>query len=129
MPSIKRSGRYTPQNADPDVVQETLHNNLRFAAKTLKAEGIKLLVEPINTFDIPGFVVSRTRQVLAMIRELGCDNLYVQYDIYHMQRMEESWLRRCNYNCRISRISNWQIIRADTSLEQVKLITPSCSIF
>ncbi|WP_062787492.1 hydroxypyruvate isomerase [Aquitalea pelogenes] len=77
-----------PQNADPDVVLETLHNNLRFAAKALKDEGIKLLVEPINTFDIPGFVVSRTRQVLAMIRELGCDNLYVQYDIYHMQRME-----------------------------------------
>jgi hypothetical protein len=71
-------------------VQETLFNNLRFAAKALKSEGIKLLVEAINTFDIPGFAIARTPQVLALIRDIGSDNLFVQYDIYHMQRMEGS---------------------------------------
>ncbi|WP_159875157.1 hydroxypyruvate isomerase [Aquitalea denitrificans] len=77
-----------PARVEADVVQETLYNNLRFAAKALKAEGIKLLVEAINTFDIPGFVITRTPQVLALIRDIGSDNLFVQYDIYHMQRME-----------------------------------------
>jgi len=77
-----------PARADADMVEETLHNNLRFAANALRAEGIKLLVEAINTFDIPGFALSRTRQVLDLIRDIGSDNLFVQYDIYHMQRME-----------------------------------------
>lgn len=62
--------------------------NLKFAADKLKAEGIRLLIEPINTFDIPGFFLSGTRQALNVIRETGSDNLFLQYDIYHMQRME-----------------------------------------
>ena len=62
--------------------------NLRFAAEKLGAAGIKLLIEPINTFDIPGFFLSGTRQALDVIRDVGSNNLYLQYDIYHMQRME-----------------------------------------
>ena len=50
--------------------------------------GIRLLIEPINTYDIPGFFLNRTRQALEIIAEVGSDNLFVQYDIYHMQRME-----------------------------------------
>jgi hydroxypyruvate isomerase len=77
-----------PKSADPDKVRETLVANLRFAADRLGAAGIKLLIEPINTFDIPGFWLSHTRQALDVIRDTGSSNLYVQYDIYHMQRME-----------------------------------------
>jgi hydroxypyruvate isomerase len=47
-----------------------------------------LLVEPINSFDIPGFFLNRTDQALALIDEVGSPNLFVQYDIYHAQRME-----------------------------------------
>lgn len=76
----------------PGVSQESAHHtvvsNLRFAADKLKAEGIRLLIEPINTFDIPGFFLSHTRQAVEIIKETGSDNLFVQYDIYHMQRME-----------------------------------------
>ncbi len=60
----------------------------RFAADKLKAAGIRLLIEPINTFDIPGFYLNRTDQAIALIDEVGTDNLWVQYDIYHAQRME-----------------------------------------
>jgi hydroxypyruvate isomerase len=59
-----------------------------FAAPKLEAAGIRLLIEPINTCDIPGFFLNRTRQALDIIAEVGSDNLFVQYDIYHMQRME-----------------------------------------
>lgn len=66
----------------------TLVSNLGFAADKLKGEGIRLLIEPINTFDIPGFFLHGTRQALDLIHATGSDNLFLQYDIYHMQRME-----------------------------------------
>lgn len=77
-----------PAGADAALVRKTVVENLRFAAAELKKAGIKLLIEPINTFDIPGFYLTGTNQALALIEEVGSDNLFVQYDIYHMQRME-----------------------------------------
>ncbi len=77
-----------PANADPEKVRATFVDNLSFAADQLEAAGIKLLIEPINTYDIPGFWLSRTQQALDVIRDTGSNNLYLQYDIYHMQRME-----------------------------------------
>ena len=77
-----------PKNVAQDQLEETLVANLRFAADQLKREGIRLLVEAINTFDIPGFYVRGTAQTLALIAATGSDNVFVQYDIYHMQRME-----------------------------------------
>ncbi len=77
-----------PSGTDPARLRETLVGNLRFAAAALKGEGICLLIEPINTFDIPGFFLCRTRQALEIIAEAGEANLALQYDIYHMQRME-----------------------------------------
>jgi len=77
-----------PKDVDPARLRATFVDNLRFAAGKLGAAGIRLLIEPINTFDMPGFYLSRTQQALDLIRDVGSDNLYVQYDIYHMQRME-----------------------------------------
>jgi hydroxypyruvate isomerase len=77
-----------PAGVDPDQVRATFVANLRFAADKLAAVGIRLLMEPINTFDIPGFYLSRTQQALDLIAAVGSPNLFVQYDIYHMQRME-----------------------------------------
>ena len=77
-----------PSDIDSAKVHATFVANLRFAAEMLGAAGIKLLIEPINTFDIPGFFLSRSRQALDVMRDVGSSNLYLQYDIYHMQRME-----------------------------------------
>ena len=77
-----------PAGATHQDVQPTLVENLRFAARELEKAGLKLLVEPINTFDIPGFFLTRTDQALALLYEVGSDNLRIQYDIYHAQRME-----------------------------------------
>ena len=77
-----------PAGVSEAQLRETLVANLRFAAAALKAAGLRLLVEPINTFDIPGFYVNRTAQALAILDEVGADNAFVQYDIYHAQRME-----------------------------------------
>jgi hydroxypyruvate isomerase len=77
-----------PDDADPRELNQVLVRNLRFAATALKAQGIKLLIEPINTLDIPGFFLNRTAQALQLVSEVESDNLFVQYDIYHMQIME-----------------------------------------
>jgi len=77
-----------PQGVGADEARATLVQNLRYAAKALQAANIRLLVEPINTFDIPGFFLTRTDQALALIDEVDSANLFVQYDIYHAQRME-----------------------------------------
>lgn len=69
-------------------VRRTLVGNLRFAARELRREGLRLLVEPINTFDFPGYWLRRTAQALDLIDEVAEDNLMLQYDIYHAQRME-----------------------------------------
>ncbi|UVS96192.1 hydroxypyruvate isomerase [Burkholderia glumae] len=71
-----------------DTTHLTIVENLRFAADALEGEGIRLLVEPCNHFDLPGFALNRSTEALDVIRAVGSDNLFLQYDIYHMQRME-----------------------------------------
>lgn len=77
-----------PAGVSAEVLRETFVANLRFAAAQLKEAGIRLLIEPINTFDIPGFYLNRTAQAAEILDEVGSDNLFIQYDIYHAQRME-----------------------------------------
>ncbi len=77
-----------PAGADPVELNEVLVKNLRFAATTFARENIRLLIEPINTIDIPGFFLRRTEQAVQIIADVGSDNLFIQYDIYHMQVME-----------------------------------------
>jgi hydroxypyruvate isomerase len=77
-----------PAGASAQEAQQTVVANLRYAAEQLRGADIRLLIEPINTFDIPGFFLTRTDQALALIDEVDSSNLFVQYDIYHAQRME-----------------------------------------
>ena len=77
-----------PAGVADDVLRKTFVENLRYAAAELKRANLKLLIEPINTIDIPGFYLCRTSQALSILDEVGADNALLQYDIYHMQRME-----------------------------------------
>lgn len=77
-----------PSGVAATVLRQTLVNNLKYAAAEFKKTGLKLLIEPINTFDIPGFYLSSTHQAISILEEVGADNALIQYDIYHAQRME-----------------------------------------
>lgn len=77
-----------PLGVGAGQAHDTLVANLRYAADALRGAGLTLLVEPVNTFDVPGFLVSRSAQALALIDEVGAANLLLQYDVYHAQRME-----------------------------------------
>jgi hydroxypyruvate isomerase len=77
-----------PAGVAESALRQTFVDNLRYAAGELRAAGLRLLIEPINTFDIPGFYLNHTAQAVALLDEVGADNAFVQYDIYHAQRME-----------------------------------------
>ena len=77
-----------PAGVPDEVLRQTFVDNLRFAAAELDKAGLCLLIEPVNTFDIPGFYLNRTAQAVAILDEVGAGNAFVQYDIYHAQRME-----------------------------------------
>jgi hydroxypyruvate isomerase len=77
-----------PAGVDAATLRSTFVANLRVAAAEFKEAGLNLLIEPINRFDIPGFYLNTTAQALSILDEVGADNAYVQYDIYHAQRME-----------------------------------------
>jgi hydroxypyruvate isomerase len=88
VPRLNALAGIPPADAEPALVRRTLVENLRFAAAALGEAGLALVVEPINTFDVPGFAVSTTAQALSVLDEVGAPNAFVQYDIYHAQRME-----------------------------------------
>ncbi len=75
-----------PDSLSRERAHQTLAANLHFAAKALEAEGLVLLLEPINSYDMPGFFVNTSNAAMAYV--LATPNLKLQYDIYHMQRME-----------------------------------------
>ncbi|MBV7299296.1 hydroxypyruvate isomerase [Enterovibrio paralichthyis] len=77
-----------PAGVSQEAAEETLIENLKFANDQLEKAGIRLVIEAINTRDIPGFALTNTRQALRICDAVGSENLSLQYDIYHMQIME-----------------------------------------
>lgn len=106
-PQLNCLAGIVPQGVTRDAARATFVANLAFAAAKLKAEGIRLLIEPINTFDMPGFFLSGTRQAIDIIDAAGADNVFVQYDIYHMQRMEGELANTIKAN--LARIRHMQL--------------------
>jgi len=77
-----------PEGVAPDSARETLLKNIRFAADALAKEDIKLLLEALNSKDVPGFYLVGSQKSIELIDEIDHPNVQFQYDIYHMQRME-----------------------------------------
>jgi hydroxypyruvate isomerase len=87
-PQVNCLAGKVPAGVSLELAHSTFVSNLQYAAPILKDAGIRLLIEPINRFDIPGFFLSRTDQAAGVLDAVGSDNLFIQYDIYHAQRME-----------------------------------------
>lgn len=77
-----------PAGIARDKAWSTLVDNLAFAASKLESAGVLLVVEPINAYDIPGFLLNRSADGIVAIDACGSANVKLQYDFYHMQRME-----------------------------------------
>lgn len=87
-PRLNALAGVAPANAAPELLFETLVENLRFAAGKLAAAGLTLLTEPANRRTIPDFFLCGSRQGIEVIDAAGAPNLKLQYDIFHMQIVE-----------------------------------------
>jgi hydroxypyruvate isomerase len=77
-----------PAGVPLEPYRATLVENLRFAARELGKAGLDLMIEPVNTRTVPGFFLNRSAQAVALLDEVGEDNAFIQYDLFHMQIME-----------------------------------------
>ncbi len=68
--------------------ETTFVSNLRRASAAARPLGVRLLLEPLNTQDNPGYFLTRSAQARRIIDLVGEDNVFLQYDVYHMQIME-----------------------------------------
>jgi hydroxypyruvate isomerase len=93
-----------PRDADPRACRRTLVENLKYAADRLAGQDIVLLLEAINTRDMPGFFVSTQEDCYSICEEVNAPNLKMQMDLYHMQVMEgdlttklKRYARKCGH--------------------------------
>jgi hydroxypyruvate isomerase len=82
------AGRLPPGVA-PELAHRTYVANVRHACTRLAAHGLRQLIEPINTVDMPGYFLTGSEQAAAVIAEVGAANLFLQLDLYHLHRMGE----------------------------------------
>ena len=77
-----------PMGATHEALYPTYIGNLRWAAQEAAKQGVEVLIEPINTRDIPGFYLNRQDVAHAVLADVGAPNLKVQMDLYHCQIVE-----------------------------------------
>lgn len=93
-PRLHAMAGIEPAGVERAACRATLIENLKYAAEKLAGPGITLLLEAINTRDIPGFFVSMQAESFAICDEVNAPNLKMQMDCYHMQIMEGDLARK-----------------------------------
>jgi hydroxypyruvate isomerase len=97
-----------PAGVAEEDIRTTFKANLRHAARRLGENGIRLLIEPINSrVDLPGFWLDTPAKALGWLAELAEPNLWLQYDIYHAQIMEGDLARTIETH--LGRIAHFQL--------------------
>lgn len=87
-PRVHAMAGVAGEGADPVAMHDTYLGNIRFAARRLAEEGITLLLEPINSRDMPGYFINHQHEAHDVIETLGESNIRVQMDFYHTQIMD-----------------------------------------
>lgn len=84
----KTNSQFTPEQQKACFIQ-----NIQYAADMMAEHGIKVLIEPINTRDMPGYFLTTQKQAEALLPEINRDNVFIQLDLYHCQIMEGDLLK------------------------------------
>ena len=87
-PRVHAMAGLLPAGADRNKHRAVYVENLRYAAQALAKHGLVLLIEPINTRDIPRYFLNTQEDAHAVREEVGEANLKVQMDFYHVQIVE-----------------------------------------
>ena len=77
-----------PADADPALCRQVLISNLRHAADVMGDIGVRVMVEPVNPGDVPGFFLTSLDAALDVLDEAAHPNLFLQFDFYHMSITE-----------------------------------------
>jgi 2-dehydrotetronate isomerase len=77
-----------PANVSQETCEAVYRRNLRYAADYFEPHGIRVLIEPINTRDMPGYMLHTSGQAKRIIEVVDHPNLFLQMDLYHCQIME-----------------------------------------
>lgn len=89
VPQLHCLAGVVPPGMELRRARESYLFNIEYAASLCGPRGIRLLIEPINTVDMPGYFLSRTEQALDVITACDSSNVFLQSDIYHMHSMGE----------------------------------------
>ncbi|MFC4277810.1 2-oxo-tetronate isomerase [Achromobacter aloeverae] len=98
-----------PAGAARESVEDVYRENLAWAAAQAAPAGRDLLIEPINTRDMPGYFLNRQAQAHAMVEDVGAANLKVQMDLYHCQIVEGDLETRLRAYLPTGRVGHVQI--------------------
>ncbi|MEM7061043.1 MAG: TIM barrel protein [Pseudomonadota bacterium] len=74
--------------AEGAAAEATFVANLTYAAAQAAPHGITVLIEPLNSYDAPGYFLSTTGQAMAIFEQVEATNLKLMFDCYHVQLME-----------------------------------------
>ncbi|MGQ7791210.1 hydroxypyruvate isomerase family protein [Faunimonas sp. B44] len=96
-----------PRGARREDLEPVLAENLKFAARRFAEIGVRLQLEAINPVDTPGAFIWTTAQCERMLKLVDDENLYLQYDFYHMQVVQGDLVR--TYERLRERINHVQI--------------------
>jgi hydroxypyruvate isomerase len=108
-PRIHVMAGLTPAGADPALLRGTYVNNLRWAARLAAQQGIELLIEPINTRDMPRYFLNRQDHAHEIVVEASASNLKVLMDLYHCQIVEGDLSNKLRHYLPSGRVAHIQI--------------------
>ena len=108
-PRIHVMAGLLPQGQTRDSLRALYEVNLAWAAKQAASAGLDVLIEPINTRDMPGFYLNRQDQAHAIVESVGAPNLKVQMDLYHCQIMEGDLAMKLRQYLPTGRVGHIQI--------------------
>ncbi|MDM0091047.1 MULTISPECIES: 2-oxo-tetronate isomerase [unclassified Variovorax] len=98
-----------PAGMARETAKATYVANLRWAAAEAEKAGVDLLMEPINTRDIPGFFLNRQDEAHAIVEAIGSPRLKVQFDLYHCQIVEGDVAMKIRQYLPTGRVGHLQI--------------------
>jgi len=108
-PRIHVMAGLAPAGVERERLQATYEANLAWAAEQALAGGHDVLIEPINTRDIPGFFLNRQDEAHRIVQAIGAQNLKVQMDLYHCQIVEGDVAMKIRQYLPTGRVGHFQI--------------------
>ncbi|WP_077213330.1 2-oxo-tetronate isomerase [Bacillus dakarensis] len=77
---------------DNNQLNDLYIKNIQYAAEKMAEHDITILIEPINTFDMPGYFLCSAEQAVKLLNKIDCHNVKIQFDFYHIQRIQGNLL-------------------------------------